>query len=221
MLYRRKRTFRKKRPVSRRRFNMVRRKARKPMSGQIKIVRWSSKDATNNCHKQLTGNDALPALDGSDVFALSDLNGSNEIQSLFDNYRVLKVLYRWQCVRDPSVAPTTAGNKGIYPRIVWKHDFNDQVVISRTQMYQNANIKEVYFTDNYSKTRWYTLNPAVDMTTYVSAVASAYSPKWRQWLDTQYNAVPHYGIKYCYSDLYSGMYLRLEAKLILECKGIS
>lgn len=218
----RTKTFRKKFTRKRTTFRKkyIRRQP-KAASGQIKILRWSSKDATNNCHKVLTGNDALPALDGSEVFTLGDLNGSAEIQSLFDNYRILKVKYRWVCVRDPSTAPTTAANKGIYPRIVWKHDFNDQVVINRTQMYQNANIKEMYFTDSYMKTRWYTLNPAVDMTTYVSAVASAYSPKWRQWLDTTYPAVPHYALKYCYSDLYAGMFLRLEAKIIMECKGIS
>lgn len=199
--------------------NIYRRK-KTPMSGQIKILRWSSADATNNCHKTLTGNDTLPALDGTEVFSLSNVNGSNEIVSMFDNFRILKVYYRWVLLKSPEGA-TTATNKYIYPRIVWKHDFNDQLVINRTQMYQNANIKEAYFTDNYNKTKWYPLNVSSLGTAYESAVASAYSPKWRQWYDTNDNAMPHYGIKYCYSDLYAGMTLRLEAKILMECKGIS
>lgn len=221
MVYRRKRTFRKKGSSSKRTYGRRRVYRKKtPANGSIRILRWSSKDSTNNCHKTLTGNDAIPALDGSEVFTLGDLNGSGEITSLFDNYRITKVLYRWVLLKSPDGA-TTATNKFIYPRIVWKHDFNDQLVINRTQMYQNANIKEAYFGDNMMKTRWYPLNPSVDMSAYISSVATGYSPKWRQWLDTSYSTLPHYGIKYCYSDLYAGMTIRMEAKLVLECKGVS
>lgn len=186
----------------------------------FKILRWSSYDTTNNCHLQFTGNDTLPSTDGAAVFAMSHVNGSGELVSLFDNFRILKVLYRWVVTRNPDQA-TTAANKGLYPRIVWTHDFNDSTSITRTQIYQRANLREAYMGDNMQKTKWYTLNPSILSTMYESVAANAYQPVWRKWLDTNDNATPHYGLKYNIDQLYAGVNVRLEAKILMECKGIS
>lgn len=220
MVYRRKTTLRKKRstrrPIRRR---MYRRK-KTPMSGQVKVIRWCNADTTNNCALNIVGSDVLPAQDGTAQFTMAQMAGSSELVNLFDNYRMLKVLYRWVITRNPDQV-TTAANKGVYPRLVWRHDFNDGAVITRNQMMQSANIKEAYFGDNYQKTRWYSLNPALLVNAYESATQTAYLPKWRQWMDTNDNAALHYGLKYSFSELYAGCTLRLEAKIIVECKGIS
>jgi hypothetical protein len=210
----------KRRPrlVKRRRFNITKKKFGK--TGFFKVMRWSSNDSTNNCHFMLIGNDALPAGDTATTFTLSNVNGSGELVSLFDNYRIVKVLYRWVITRNPDQAVTTT-NKGVYPRLVWTHDFNDQIPIARSLMYQRANLKEFYFGDNAQKTRWYSLNPSSLVQMYESSTSTAYQPKWRQWLDTSDNTAPHYGIKMCYSDLYNNINIRLEAKIVIECKGIS
>lgn len=220
MVYRRKRITKKRTIRKRRRFNIVRRKSAKPMTGQVKVIRWCNADATNNCALNIVGSDVLPAQDGTAQFTMAQMAGASELVSLFDNYRMLKVLYRWVITRNPDQV-TTAANKGVYPRLVWRHDFNDGAVITRNQMMQSANIKEVYFGDSYQKTRWYSLNPALLVNAYESATQTAYLPKWRQWMDTNDSAALHYGIKYSFSELYSGCTLRLEAKIIVECKGIS
>lgn len=207
--------------MKRRRFNMTRRRRVAPKSGSMRLIRWSNKNTTTNCHLELTGNATLPSGDGTTTFSLSDVAGSGELVALFDNFRVLKVLYRFVLLRDVVAGPAGTGQKGIYPRITWKHDFNDSTSINRTQMYQCANMKEAFFTDNYQKTRWFSLRPAMLTQAYESGVATAYAPKWRQWLDTSDQATPHYGIKYNYSELYDGVSIRMEAKLILECKGVS
>lgn len=186
----------------------------------FKVIRWSSADATNNCHITVTGNDTVPSSDGSTLFQLSHVNGSGELVSLFDNFRINKVLYRWVITRDPAQV-TTTGNKGLYPRIVWTHDFNDSTPISRALIYQRANLKEVYMSDNYQKTKWYSLSPAILTTMYESGVANAYQPTWRKWIDTSDNLTPHYGIKYSIDQNFTGMTVRLEAKICLECKGVS
>lgn len=188
-------------------------------TGFFKVLRWSSQQVSN-CHLEVGGNDALPNVDGTTVFQLNNVNGFGELVSLFDNYRITKVLYRWIITRTPDTV-TTAANKGLYPRICWCHDFNDTNVVTRNIIYQRANMKEVYMGDNYQKTRWYSLSPAVLGQMYESSLATAYTPKWRQWLDTSDSATPHYGIKYSIDQNYTGMNVRLEAKIFIECKGIS
>lgn len=189
-------------------------------SGFLRTVRWSALDGTFNCHLIIGGNDTVPTANQATTFKLSDIVNHGELVSLFDQYRIVKVIYRWVITRDPSQA-TLAANKGIHPRINWKHDFNDSTPITVNQMYQNANMREFFFTDNRDATPWYTLNPAMLSVGYETATASSYTSKWRQWLDTNDSATPHYGIKYCTQDLYSGVNLRLEAKIVVECKGVS
>lgn len=222
MVYRRKRTFRKKRSTVKRSYGRRRMYRKRTSMGQksFKLLRWSSADSTNNCHMSLTGNDTVPGSDGATYFSLSNVNASGELVSLFDNFRILKVLYRWVVTRNPDQVTTTA-NKGVYPRIVWTHDFNDSAPISRAVIYQRANLKEVFLGDNMQKTRWYTLNPSVLVQMYESGTATAYQPNWRKWLDTNDNATPHYGIKYSVDQNYTGMTVRMEAKIVLECKGVS
>lgn len=189
--------------------------------GYFKCMRWSSLNSTTNCHAELSGSLALPSGDGATTFALSNVNGSGELVSLFDNFRIVKVQYRWVLLRDPTAGPAGTGQKGIYPRITWTHDFNDSAPITRALVYQRANMKEYFFNETTQASPWFTLNPAITAQVYEGVAATAYTPKWRQWLDTSDNATPHYGIKYNYSELYDGVSIRLEAKILMEFKGIS
>lgn len=218
MVYRRKRNYRKKPTFKRRRFNMTRKKAPR-RAGYFKVIRWSSA-VTQNGHVTMVGNDTVPSGTGTTQFALSNVNGFSELVSLFDNYRITRVLYRFVCLRDPALATTTT-NRGIFPRLNWTHDFNDSAAISRDLIYQRANMKEFYFSESKMKTRWYSLRPAVLATMYETAALNAYSPKWGQWMDTADSSAVHYGIKYAYDTLYAGIDLRMEAKIFIECKGIS
>lgn len=218
MPYRKK--YGKKRTTRRSRKSMpYRRRRTTKKGGFLKVIRWSS-NATPNVHFNLVGNDAVFSGTSTTYFCMSHVNGFTELVSLFDNFRISKVLYRWVITRNPDQA-TTAANKGLYPRLVWTHDFNDSSPISRDLIYQRANMKEAYFTDNMQKTRWFSLKPASLSTVYETGVSNAYSPKWLQWLDTSDNATPHYGIKFAWDQLYAGVSCNLEAKIIMECKGIS
>lgn len=215
------------RPAKRARYSrglkrVGRRRAKKVQpTGYFKCMRWSSLNSTTNCHVELTGSLALPTGDGATTFSLSNVNGSGELVSLFDNFRLTKVQYRWVLLRDPNIGPAGAGQKGIFPRITWTHDFNDSTPIARALVYQRANMKEFFFSESRSASPWYTLNPAALMQAYEGVATTAYVPKWRQWLDTSDNATPHYGLKYNWSELYDGVSIRLEAKLTMEFKGIS
>lgn len=220
MAFKRKRTFRKPTMRKRRRFNIVRRKRTAQRSGFCKVVRWSAQDTTNFCHLQITGNDTIFSGSSGTTFSMSNVNGVGELVSLFDNFRILKVYYRWVCTRNPDYA-TGVNNKGIYPRINWCHDFNSSGGISTNLMYQRSNMREFYFTDSAQKTKWYSLRPAMLANMYESAVATAYQPQWGKWIDTSDNATAHYGILYNWDQCFTGLNVRLEAKVLMECKGIS
>lgn len=216
LTYKRRRPS-KKRPVYRKRRYM--RKKRSLGQKSFKVMRWSSVDPSN-CHFSIAGSDVVPLIENTAQFALNNVNGFGELVSLFDNYRILKVLYRWVITRNPDQVTTTA-NKGIYPRVVWTHDFNDASIINRNAIYQRSSMKEFYFGDNKQVTPWYTLNPASLSTMYESAATFAYQPQWRRWMDTNDSSAPHYGIKYSVDNLYLGMGIRMEAKVCIECKGVS
>lgn len=195
------------------------RKIPAPRYGQLTAMRWSSQGA-NNSHLEIIGNDTIFSGNSTTTFAMSNVNGYTEFVNLFDNFRITRVMYRWVITRNPDQA-TGAGNKGIYPRIVWTHDFNDSTPIGRDAIYQRANPREFYFGDNKQQSPWYTLKPACLMQIYESATAAAYGPKWGQWMDTNDNATLHYGLKYAWDQCFAGVTIRLEAKICMDFKGIS
>lgn len=214
----RKYSTKKKRTYRKRKFNITRKKRIMP-SGRLRMLRWSCKNTAQSCHILITGNDTLPDSVGTTTFTYSDVEGFAEMNSLFDNYRILKVLYRWVITRNPDWATTTA-NRGWSTRIFWRHDFNDQVNITQQQLFQGANLREAYLNTDKLHTKWYSIKPASLTQIYESATQTAYGPKWGQWMDTN-DYTPHYGIKYGFQNLYAGINLRLECKYIMEFKGIS
>lgn len=222
MAYVKKRKYsRRSRKVSkRRRFNISRTK--KPRASYIlRTIKWSNRDAANLCHNTNSGSDAVSEATGSASFQLTDLQANSEFTAMFDNYRLVKVLYRWVVTRNTDWANTTA-NRGYPVRILWCHDFNDSTPPSSSELMQRAGMRELYIQgDDMPASRWYTLNPALLSVGYESGVASAYTPKWRQWIDTASSGTPHYGLKWHVSNLFTGINLRLEAKEIYEFKGIS
>lgn len=189
-------------------------------TGMIRTVRWSSKDSGNQCHVQYVGNDVNNSADFTAQFSLGDVANFGEFVSLFDNYRITGVKYRWILTRTPDWATTTT-LRGYPVRVTWCHDYNDSTSISRLALYQKANLKEVLLDVNKLQTRWYSLRPACLSQIYEGVTGTAYSPKWKQWMDTNDSACPHYGIKGTYSELNAGVGLRLEAKIMMEFKGVS
>lgn len=211
----RKKTYRKGKKTYRKRKRIV-----KPKSGFLKAMRWSSKDSANTCHVLIQGSDALPGSYNTTTFSLFDLASYGEFLNLFDNYRITRVVYRWVVTRSPDWNSTTA-NRGWSIRVGWCHDFNDSIGINQLNIWQRSNLKEAYLNTDKLKTKWYSLRPSCLMQLYEGTGATAYAPKWRQWVDTADYSMPHYGIKYAYDNLYTGCNLRLEAKIYCEFKGVS
>lgn len=208
--------MRKKRKTYKRR-RYTRRRRSMP-SGVVKMVRWSAKDTTNNCHAQYVGNDVNNSADFNHQFTITDAANSSEMTSLFDNYKLSYVKYRWVAIRSTDWASTTT-LRGYDIRVTWVHDFNSSTNISRLAQMQRSGIRECLLNQNKMFTRWYGLKPAVLVQVYEGLTGTAYAPKWRQYVDTA-DPCPHYGILGTYSELNAGLGLRLEAKLYFTLKGV-
>lgn len=174
--------------------------------------------------------EALYGVNGSDIlnngtaaqtFKLNDLQNSTEFTSLFDQYMIVGIQYRFRIQRDPSVNSSTAvSNQGIFPRVFWVHDHDDSSAPgSQQDLYQYPRMRELQFTANKDTTRWMYLKPAVATQIY-GPVNVGYNAKWRTWLDCGYPGTPHYGIKLAYNNLNSGMQLYMDCKYILKFKSV-
>lgn len=152
---------------------------------------------------------------------------SGEFTALFDNYRINKVLYRWVLRRDVvtetnNATPTANTLTMNYPRVSWVHDFNDQLSpASIQQLRQHANLREFIFSESRLQSKWYSINVSTLELMYRTSVTSATGPQWRQWIDTSLTDIPHYGIKYYPDGLFTGVNVVLEAKFLMEFKGVS
>lgn len=194
---------------------------KKAPSGFLRLVRWSNNDTASNVHYVVAGDNTINSGIFATTFSLSQVAGVGELKSLFDNYRITRVMYRFVIRRNPSQNAGASANNGVYPSIRWVHDFNDSTAISKLQMMQHAGLREFYFGDTKQVSRWYSIKPSLLSTTYESGVTNAFSPVWRKWLDTADDAAPHYGLKCAWDNFHSGMTLNIEAKIVIECKGIS
>lgn len=206
-MYKRKRTYKRK---------IVRRSS----PGTLRCIKWSNRDAANLCHNTNVGSDTVTEVTGTASFQLSDIQDFGSLVANFDQFRLVKVYYRWVITRDTDWASTTT-NRGFPVRIMWCHDFNDSTPLSSTEMIQRSGVREIYMNgDDKPATRWYPLNPAMLIVGYETALASAYLPTWRKWVDTASSAMPYYGLKWWASNLYAGINLRLEVKEVYEFKGM-
>lgn len=207
VFYRRKRTTTARKPMAKRRpFNMKRRYVPKVFT----FARYLEKDVR-------LGSDVTPQQDVGITFAMSDLNNSAEFTTLFDQYRIKKVLYRFYISRQVDLA-TTAANKGIYPRLFWVHDYDDSTPLAIPLLSEYTGMKSWQFNESNVRTKWMSISPAKLQEIY-RATTSAYQPVWKGFLDTTYSNVPHYGVKFSIKDLYAGINLIMETKYIIELKN--
>lgn len=208
--------LKRKRPAptrkSRTKRRLFRRKIRGAPRNRLTTQRWVFGG-------DVAGNDLIPSGSFTKVFKLDDMPNHGEFTALFDQYKIVGIKYRWVCVKDPQNANTVA-NQGFFPRVMWVHDHDSaQAVASFAELQQYANVREVYFSESVKKTRWMYLKPAVANSIY-NGTYNGYNARWRVWCDSGYPAVPHYGLRAYFSELYTGVTVRLECKYQLQLKTV-
>lgn len=214
-----RKTYKRKYAKRSRKTSFGRRRRTYRTSKSFTLTRDSTRDGTNQCHTVYAGTATGVSSVLSTTFQFSDMVGSGEVKSLFDNYKINSVKYRWCLSRDEDY---TTANPGSYLRIVMCKDYNDQLVPgSSVQLRQYANSMEYVFRGEQSQSRWFTMKPASLQLFYLSSIANSTGPVWGRYIDTTQDTVPHYGLKFAFENFFTGAVLRLEVKINATFKGIS
>lgn len=155
--------------------------------------RWANSLAYN--WTDLQGNSIQNTYQAS----LDKLVNYSDFTTLYDQYRILKVVMKVRLVGDPSAQqmPNNASlvnAANIYPRLWYCPDHDDTASETWTQLRERAKTKCKVLQPNKMITT--SFRPAVLGQLYRTAVTTGYGPKYNQWIDVAGTDVPHYGIKW-------------------------
>lgn len=193
---------------------VYRKRSRKPMKRKRSVKRRRVMSRTRIPRNLLTGNlmhvklrttnpltisnDNVIEVKGSYQFALSDcLNYTRYIQ-MFDQYRLNKVVIKWRPLRVTSVTAANintfapAGGYTNIPNLVTVVDYDDTLTVDYNDVRERYGSRVRRATSPGKDI----LTPKVLGEAYRSTTSSAYIPKAKQWLDSTYNDVPHFGVKW-------------------------
>lgn len=153
------------------------------------------------------------------TFALNKLPNYTEFTNLFDQYRICAV----KLTIIPSITQTVLDGASTssypLPEIRSIIDYTeDGTPLDFDELYQYATHKMTR--GNRIHTRYF--KPAVLTSAFEGVAASAYIPKWKQWLTTDDSATPHYSIKVGLNAVKTAntCYFRVYAKYYLQMKNI-
>lgn len=166
------------------------------------------------------GIDGSPNGSFGESFQLADVVNPSEFTSLFDMYKINKILYRFVVDRD-STEVTTATNRGFAVRVMFVHDHTDVSApanFATLQEYQRC--REIWLSTDKQRSKWFSLKPNTLDVGYTSLSLSNYAPNYSRWIDTANGNTPYYGLKVFYGNLYAGQQLYLECKYLMSFKGL-
>lgn len=125
-------------------------------------------------------------------FTLADLPNYTEFTSLFQSYRIKKVVVRYIPLNGSSGVSGTGGalslNTGLCATVI---DYNDAstATLAALQEFRTCKIWNMY--RQHSRT----IYPKVANEVYISGVSTGYSDGSNPWCSTNSASIPHYGFK--------------------------
>lgn len=139
----------------------------------------------------------VTAAAGSQTFAgygfqLNYVPNYTEFTSLFDMYRINKVVYKF--VSRTTSSALSANECGELYSVVDYDDISAPLTVA--EMLERDTVKRSKITNTHTRI----LTPAVAAVAYRTGITNAYMPKWKQWIDAAYVDVPHFGLKVCYDN---------------------
>lgn len=184
MVYRRRRTYGRKKRAFRRKRTIKRRMFRRKYNS----TRAYSYKQTTNVTEFLSTNQT-PVVAGYQ-FRLVDLAQHQTFTDLYDQYCITKVVCHFWPVQ---TTPTDSVNVNRGLRAYFLKDYDDATLptsISAMMEYQNVKVRPAGIKTTL------VLKPRVATQIYRSTTTTAYGPgKGHQWIDCSYADVPHYGVK--------------------------
>lgn len=205
----RKRTARKSRRRTRRRFNITKRsRGSRPRSQTHSYKRMASVVTVNG---NATYTPFLPT--GLNI-KLSDVINSSEFTTLYDQYRINMVVVKLWMRIDPSAQTASTSN---YPKVYWFRDLDDSgSLTSINDARENAYAKVAVLRPDRPVVIKF--KPNVLQLIY-NGVTSTYKPAFKQWIDCTTAGVEHYGVKWTVDDFTNLNYrLDIEKTVYFQCR---
>lgn len=212
MAFRRRYVSKKKKRATKKRFY----KRRRVINPNLKRDIYYFKRYISN-PETITGNAVhAPYLAGYS-FNLGQLPNVGEFTALFDQYRITYIQVKFFLKIDPGAQTAATAS---YPRIFYCRDYDDDVLPPSLNVLREHNRTSVrVLHPNRAVTVGF--KPAIADLIYSSPTSSAYSPQWKQWIDCNNSAVPHYGLKWAIDDFTNTNYrLSTEVRYWFQCRGM-
>lgn len=146
-----------------------------------------------------------PELNLAATFDFSKIINYTEFTALYDRFCIDKVVLCIKMISNPNsvayanvagggtIATTLVNNANIYPVMIYCPDYDNANTETYQQLKERTRSKMVVLQPN--KFHYFSVRPAVSNTYYGVGIASAYGPKWSQWIDESNAQTPHYGMK--------------------------
>lgn len=148
----------------------------------VEITDGRSIDLTNNVNG---------FVNQTNVFRLTDVVNSSEFTTLYDQYRINKVVLelKWS-ITEVGLTDVEINNP---PILYYLRDYDDNASLTEDQYMENSRTKSLVLNPN----RIYklVLVPAQLQRVYNGTLSDGYAVKWKQWTDVGDPGVPHYGMK--------------------------
>lgn len=147
---------------------------------------------------------------------IANLVNFTELTSLYEQYRINLCVWKVWLRIDPSAQTATNAS---FPRLYWcRTDDSTSAPTGLNFIRERQNARVKVLTPNRPVTIKF--RPNVLNASYETAVTTAYSPKWKQWIDTNNSGTVHYGFGWAIDSLVNTNYfLDFEIAVYFSCKG--
>lgn len=156
------------------------------------FIRWASAGTPEiiSCDFPASGVSAAAL-----TFQLSNVINHAEFTALYDSYRILGARVYFDYSPDiQAVGPGSNMGSHAYPKLWVMRDYDDATAVTIDLMNESNRSKCLRFNDSRTTLSMY-VRPAAQQMMYEGVATTAYSPKWRPWIDCANDDVPHYGLK--------------------------
>lgn len=165
-------------------------------------------------------------------FALTDLPNFAEFTTLFDQFRINKIVLKFIWAGTGLSGIEATNNVMFGPSFIYTPDRDDSVAPASSQAGANtireyARSKEYYFGQQNKRVCTVVIKPSILASNYLTAVTTGYTIKYNQWVDMANAALPHYGLKGIFIDRQTVaggaapaavLYFECEATYYISCK---
>jgi len=165
---------------------------------------------------------------GAFAFMLAQVARKDEITDLFDNYRIRKVVLRFDLLQNQAPAgmgTTYSTGFNSVPLLSITPDFDDNAVpTNREQVLQNSYVRTIRLDRPFTMSLTPRAQATVSTGTAAGAVAAGGLLPSGTWLDNGSPQVPHFGAKFWMDnmpDINSVTCLMITPTYYLECKNVN